>query len=212
MKFNSNGPYIEYDSDDNPCSIYETNGINRINELTRQLRTFLNYKAAIIKYRFRPNTINQPTLLDIKSTETSKKLKQNASEFIKQLKKIKGKGISYECELIRMLERVRFAENVISNKLLTDMKETTQNLFTIIHELSEREIHLQPNLLKFTINLTQDACKVFKIFNSWALEFYEELRVNYHQLYDELTLLIQNEGVEKIVRERRSLEGRLKEW
>ncbi|TFG11631.1 MAG: hypothetical protein EU531_11375 [Promethearchaeota archaeon] len=212
MNFNSEDSYIEYDSENLPYSLYEIHGLNKIRELSRQLRTFINYKTATIQYRFRPKTINYLTAVNKNCSETKKKLKQIATEFIHLLTKIKGKGISYESELIRMLERVRLAEDMISHNLLTTLRETTQNLFISIYELSEGEIHLNPKFLKFTVNLTQEACIVSKILNNWASGFYEELRVNYLQLYDELAILIPEERVEKIVREQKSLEEGLKEW
>ncbi|NVM44227.1 MAG: hypothetical protein HWN79_04865 [Candidatus Lokiarchaeota archaeon] len=212
MNFNFENLYIEYDTEDLPYSLYEIHGLNKIRELSRQLRTFINYKTATIKYRFRPKTINYLTAVNKKYGETKKKLKQIATEFIQVLTKIKGKGISYESELIRMLERVRLVEDMISNNLLTTLRETTQNLFITIHELSEGEIHLNPKFLKFTVNLTQEACTVSKILNNWASGFYEELRVNYLQLYDELAKLIPVKKAEKTVREQKSLEEGLKEW
>ncbi|MBA7519019.1 hypothetical protein ES705_11093 [subsurface metagenome] len=55
---------------------------------------------------------------------------------------------------------------------------------------------------------------MFKIFNNWASGYYEELRVNYHQLHCELNLLIPTEEEVEIttIRKKRSLEEGLKEW
>jgi len=43
---------------------YEIEGARKIKELSRQLRTFFNYKTEVIRYRFRSNLIS----LDNKST------------------------------------------------------------------------------------------------------------------------------------------------
>jgi hypothetical protein len=213
MNFNYESPYIEYDSDELPYSFYEIHGLTKIRELSRQLRTFLNYKTATMQYRFRPKTISYQTGADKKCAESKKKLKQIASEFMQLLKKIKGNGISYESELIRILERVRFTEDKISHDLLTNLRKTTQNLFITIHELSEQEIHIQPKFLKFCVNITQEACTVFKILNNWASGFYEELRLNYLQLHDELVVLIPEEEIKKtIINKRRFLEEGIREW
>jgi len=213
MNFYFDSSYIEYDSDDIPYSLYEIHGLNKIRELSRQLRTFINYKTATMQYRFRPKIITCLGGVDKKYNETKRNLKQNASKFIKLLVKIRGNRISYKAELIRLVERVNLAQDKISHDLLTDLRNITQKLFITIHELSEQEIHLHPKFLKFTVNLTQEACTVFKILNYWASGFYEELRVNYHQLHDELALLIPEEVVEKTTaREQRSLEEGIKEW
>ena len=211
MNFNFENPYIEYDSDEIPYSLYEIHGVNKIRELSRQLRTFLNYKTAMIQYRFRPKTATYPDRVDEKYKETERSLKQLASKFIKLLANIRGNGFSYEIELERLV--FNLAYDKIRKSLLTELKDVTQKLFTTIHALSEQEIHLHPKFLKFIANLTQEACTVFKILNNWASGFYEELRVNYVQLHDELVLLIPEEHAEKnTVRKHKSLEEGLREW
>jgi len=211
MNFNVENPYIEYDGEDIPYSMYEIHGVNKIRELSRQLRTILNYKTATIQYRFRPKFITYPHRLDIKYNQTKENLKHLASKFIKLLSNIKGNGVSYEVELKRLI--ISLSENKISKSLLTDLKNVTQKLFITVHALSEQEIQLHPKFLKFITNLSHEACKVLKILNSWASVFYEELRINYLQLYDELTLLIPDERAEKTtVRKQRFLEEGIKEW
>lgn len=211
MNFDLENPYIEYESDDIPYSLYEIHGVNKIRELSRQLRTFLNYKTAMIQYRFRPKTATYPDRVEEKYKETERSLKQLALKFIKLLANIRGNSFSYEIELERLV--FNLAYDKIRKSLLTELKDVTQKLFTTIHKLSEQEIHLHPKFLKFITNLTQEACIVFKILNNWASGFYEELRVNYVQLHDELTLLIPEEYAEKsTVRKHKSLEEGLREW
>lgn len=211
MNFDLENPYIEYESDDIPYSLYEIHGVNKIRELSRQLRTFLNYKTAMIQYRFRPKTATYPDRVEEKYKETERSLKQLALKFIKLLANIRGNSFSYEIELERLV--FNLAYDKIRKSLLTELKDVTQKLFTTIHALSEQEIHLHPKFLKFIANLTQEACIVFKILNNWASGFYEELRVNYVQLHDELTLLIPEEYAEKsTVRKHKSLEEGLREW
>ena len=66
---------------------------------------------------------------------------------------------------------------------------------------------------KAIIKLIQEVCSVIKSINNWASDFYEELRVNYLQLHDELTLLIPDEKTEKSnIRKKQFLEEGLKEW
>ncbi len=211
MNFNFEDPYIKYDADDIPYSLYKLHGVNKIRELSRQLRTFLNYKTATIQYRFRPKVITYPDRLGIKYNQTKENLKHLASKFIKLLSTIRGNGVSYEDELKRLI--ISLSEDKIRKSLLTNLKDVTQKLFTTVHALSEQEIQLHPKFLKFIANLSQEACKVLKILNGWASGFYEELRVNYLQLHDELTLLIPEELAEKTAtRKQRYLEEGIKEW
>lgn len=160
MNFNFDSPYIEYDSDEIPYSMYETYGIKRIKELSRQLRTFLNYKAATMQYRFHPKTI---PCYDKRENGRESRFTQLASQFIKMLNQIKGNGLSYEVELKRkMLDLVIDKEGKTQ---IIELKSLTEQLFTNIHLLSEQEIHLNPLLLKFILNLSQEACKVYSILN-----------------------------------------------
>ncbi len=213
MNFDLENPYIEYESDDIPYSLYEIYGVSKIKELSRQLRTFLNYKITIIQYRFRPKNITFPDGEDKKYKEIKKSFKTLASKFINLLLKIRGCGVPYEIEVKKLLDRVIHMEDKMSGSLLADLKEITQKLFIKIHALSEHEMHLHPKLLKFIIKLTQEACSVIKSINNWASDFYEELRVNYLQLHDELTLLIPDEKTEKSnIRKKQFLEEGLKEW
>lgn len=47
--------YTESELDDLIDDIFEIEGVNRIKELSRQLRTFFNYKAELIQFRFQPD-------------------------------------------------------------------------------------------------------------------------------------------------------------
>ncbi len=211
MNFDLENPYIEFESNDIPHSLYEIYGVNKIKELSRQLRTFLNYKAATIQYRF---CLKNITCLERKNElfkETKKSFETVASKFIKLLVKIKGTGVSYEAELKRLTGRFFLTEDKNSHSLLVDLRDITKNLFIYIHALSEQEIYLDPKLLKIITILAQDTCIVYKIINEWASEFYDELRVNYLQLHSELSIIIPE--VEKVnIGTEKKLEEGLKEW
>jgi len=185
MNFDLENPYIEFESEVIPYSLYEIYGVNKIKELSRQLRTFLNYKAATIQYKFCPKDLTCPDREDKKFKETKKSFETVAFKFIKLLLKIKGTGVSYEAELKRLTVRFFLTEDKICQKPLADLRDITQKLIINIHALSEQEIYLDPKLLKIIVNLAQDTCIVYKIINEWASEFYNELRVNYLQLYNE---------------------------
>jgi hypothetical protein len=79
-------PYIERGYDEIFNDWYEIEGVQKIKELSRQLRTFFNYKAEIIRYRFR----SSPNLADGKKNTQSFSKKQEVesltSDFIRILK------------------------------------------------------------------------------------------------------------------------------
>lgn len=208
MNFNFENLYIEYDSDEIPYSMYETYGINRIKELSRQLRTFLNYKAATIEYRFNPKKI---TCYDKRQNEREVRFKQVTSKFIRLLDQIKGNGVSYEIELKR--KTYDLVKDKVSKTQIIELKSITEQLFINIHLLSEQEIHLNPLLFKFILNLSQEACKVYSILNNWASGYYGELSLNYSLLHDELCeLILSKQGENDVKRKSQILEEGLKEW
>lgn len=210
MNFDFESPYIEFGSEDIPYSIYEIQGVKKISELSRQLRTFLNYKAAIIQYRFQPKVFPSYNYKINNLNENAAKLKVIASKFIKLLNQIKGARISYEVELKRRLFDL-LVDKASSNQI-KDIRNTTEQLFAIIHLLSEQEIHLDPFLLKFIINLSQEACIVYKILNDWASGYYDELRLNYSLLLDELNeLVLTKQSRNKFIEKRLDLEEIIRE-
>ncbi len=210
MNFNFNSQYIEFDSEDIPYSIYEIEGVSKITELSRQLRTFLNYKAATIHYRFQPKTVSCCYQTKKSISEIEVKLKKITSKFINLLIQIKGNSVSYEIELKKKILGLLVNED--NKNQIKDLRNLTKKLFMIIHLLSEQEIYIYPLLLKFILNLSQEACIVYKILNKWASGYYDELRLNYAQLFNELKELIQtNQTYKNYKKEHRDLEVRLKE-
>jgi hypothetical protein len=200
-------PYLEFDSGENSHNSYEIYGINRINELSRQLRTFLNYKAATIQYRYHRKT---SACYNKEENGSDLRFKQLASKFIKVLSKIKGNGVSYEIELRRLFDLVL---NKVSRTQIIELRSITEQLFTHIHLLSEQEIHLKPLLFKFILDLSQEACRVYNILNSWASGYYVELSLNYSLLYDELDeLILLKQGEKNVLKKHRILEEGLLEW
>ena len=210
MKLDFESPYIEFDSDDALYRNYEIQGVKKINELSRQLRTFLNYKAAIIKYRFQPNHSPKNHYKVYKLNENTAKLQKIASRFIELLNQLKGDGFSYKIGLRRKLLDLLVDKTAMHQ--IKGIRSITEQLFAIISLLSDQEIHLDPFLLKFIINLSQEACTVYKILNDWASGYYDELRLNYSQLFDELNNLLKTKQKRnKIIEKPKDLEDLIRE-
>ncbi len=75
---------------------YEIEGARKIKELSRQLRTFFNYKTEVIRYRFRSNLISLDNKSTTKFLTRKQKVESLSHEFITLLKKIKKQGHSLE--------------------------------------------------------------------------------------------------------------------
>ena len=148
-------PYIESEYDEIFNEWHEIEGVRKIKELSRQLRTFFNYKAELIRYRFRSNILPAKNCKDPKFFSQKQKIESRTHEFISLLKKIKKTGQTLE-QGIRSL---------YSNNCKTRIKELsviTEKLSILIHSFSEESIHGHPRFIKFIVKLAQNICLVKK--------------------------------------------------
>lgn len=167
--------------------ILEIEGINRVKELSRQLRTLFNYKAEVIQYRFQ---VTAPSNHDLKSNcaiskfyTQKREIESLSQEFISLLNNIKRDDTSLEQEIYNL----HFKKNL---KKLQNLSYVTEKIFTLIHVFSEDNIHDHPKFLKFIVVLTQHLCFVRKCLNVECYPFYEELEINYRNLEKELEYLL----------------------
>lgn len=181
--------YIEHsdiraDYDDIFNDWYEINGVRKIKELSRQLRTFFNYKTEVIRYRFRstPNLAENDT--NTKFYNRKQEIELLTREFISLLKKLKKNGQTLE----QAIQVLLFDKNKAP---ITTLSVITEKLSTLLHYFSEASIHTHPRFLKFNATLAQHLCLVKKCLNSQFSEFYGELEINYHELEVELDDLIE---------------------
>jgi len=198
----SNDPYLEEELEDNFIEWYEIEGIRKIKELSRQLRTVFNCKSEVIKYRYR-STLT-PTVNHASTTFLSQKQKFEAltHEFIELLKKINDTNQTLE-QGIRNLFFLDYTTRLIK------LSKISEQLFILIHYFSEESLHRHPKFLRFIMILAQDICLVKKGLYTQSSEFFEELGTNYNNLEKELTLLIPNQiSFHKVMKEKK-LEERL---
>ena len=185
MEYYSDDPYLEEELEENFNEWYEIEGVWKIKELSRQIRTIFNYKSEVIKYRYR--SILPPAVNHANSTFFKQKqyLEALTTEFIDLLKKIKKTAQTLEYGIRNLF----FLDQHTRLKKLTEISE---QLFTLIHFFSEESLHRYPKFLKFITILAQDICLVKKCLYDQFSEFFEELGTNYNNLGEELTVLIPN--------------------
>ena len=193
--------YIELEYDDIFNDWYEIEGVRKIKELSRQLRTFFNYKTEVIRYRFRSNLFSAKNCANIKFFSQKQKIESITYEYITMHKKIKKNAQTLE-QGIRSL----FLGN---NKiLLKNLSKITETVFILLHYFSEESLHDHPKFLKFNITLAKNICLVKKCLYTQFNEFFEELEINYNNLEGELEDLIGTTPVEK-EQSKKQLEERL---
>ena len=195
-------PCIESEADEIFNDWYEINGVLKIRELSRQLRTFFNYKAEVIRYRFRSNPLLSKNCTNTKFYTRKQKIESKSHEFISLLKIIKKNGQTLE-QGIRSL----YTNN--NKTRIKELSVITEMLSILIHSFSEESIHNHPRFIKFIVKLAQNVYLVKKGLYAQFSEFYSELELNYNNLEKELeVLMVRTQGV-KNRKSKKHLEERL---
>ena len=196
MLNNPEDPYLELESEELFLEWYKIEGVRNITELSRQVRTLLNYKTETIKYRFRSNeniSINQT---NTKFLNLKQKFESLALRFIILLRSIKETARTLE----EGIQSLLFHSEKSRLKML---EEITDQIFVQIHNFSEENLHDHPVFLRLLVKLTQEACLVKKCIITQSSKFFEELGKNYFNLEKELNILIPyNKPEEKIMKEK----------
>ena len=204
-----NNPYIsEYDDD---IDLYSIECYERINELSRQLRSFLNYKKAVIQFRFSKLKKSDITLKNNPTKKWEGKLSSLIPQYVSKLKIIGVKEGNVAERILILLEKVRTQPKSYEINLLKEIRNLGNKIWEIIHVLSELDIYHQPHLLKVAIKIADTLCRAESTFFSIFSDFYNELKLNYIQLEEELSGLLQTNEEHQIKRERKKERVKIKE-
>lgn len=193
----SNNSLLDYEEDSKFVEWYLIEGSMRINELSRQLRSFLNYKSAIIRFRYS----NSSEVDNVLKKEPIIKLESELSSLFHRyanLLKMIGveDGIITEKMLI-LIEKVKGQPYDFEINLLKEIKHLGVEIWKKLHILSEFELHSHPQLLNVVIKIAGILCSAEGAFFSLFSDFFGELKQSYLQLEVELSgLLHLNEEVQ----------------
>ena len=179
-------PYLDYDDDNILHEWYSIEGAERLNELSRQLRTFINFKTSLIHLRFSKFEISS-NYSDIENLNKRKNETINSMlKLIALLKEIgiEDKNISEKIQII--LERSRLKPQNSDLNIIKEIKSLNHNIWTLIHILSELEIHKSPKFFETVLNISSILCQVSAPLFIPFKRFYNELRTDYLLLDDEM--------------------------
>lgn len=182
--------FSEYDEDSEFLEWYSIEGSNRISELSRQLRSYLNYKNAIIRYRFTGsqkanNILNNDSIL-----KRGSELFSEYSRYTVLLNKIGADEVSIVKQILILKNKVQIQPNALEINLLKEIKRIDGNMWENLHILSEFELHYHPQLLHMAIKVACILSSVEGVFFSLFTDFYSELKNSYLQLEKELSELL----------------------
>jgi len=196
MLNNPEDPYLELESEELFLEWYKIEGVRNITELSRQVRTLLNYKTETIKYRFQSNENTSINQINTKFLNLKQKFESLALKFIILLRSIKEPARALE----EGIQSLLFHPEKTCLKML---EEITDQIFVQIHYFSEENLHNHPIFLRLLVKLTQEACLVKKCIIMQSSKFFEELGKNYFNLEKELNILIPyKKPEEKIMKEK----------
>ncbi len=175
--------YIDYDDDEFSPNWYNIECVKTISDLSRQIRTLLNYRAAIIYHRLRSNDISHENIPNIKFQEKKEKFEILALKYIKLLNKLKDYG-----DVEDGYQNLLKFRNKSNSSFLKDLLNLTNQLFTFIHYSSEDNELLRIPFLKVVVRIAQEACKTQMNLKEQQFEFFKELSENYKSLENEITI------------------------
>jgi len=191
FQYSSNKPYfLDYDTDSKFLEWYTLEGSERINELSRQLRTFLNYKSSIICLRFSGSQNRNQIIKKDNIFKQESELFSLSSRFTSLLKTIgveKG-AISEKIRII--IDKVKTQPNNPEIKLLKEIKMLNSKIWKTLHILSEEELQNYYQSLNISIKLAHILCSIEAVFFPIYSDFYSELKLNYLHLEKELSVLL----------------------
>lgn len=189
-----NPSLLDYEEDSEFLEWYSMEGSKRISELSRQLHSFLNYKSAIIRFRFSGSREGDNALKKDPIMKREGELFSLSSRYATLLKMIGVEGRTVTEKILILMERVKAQPNDFEINLLKEIKQLVDEIWKIFHILSESEIHHHPRLLQVAIKIASISCSVESAYFWPFSRFYEELKKNYLQLEEELSGLLRLNG------------------
>ncbi|NVM19951.1 MAG: hypothetical protein HWN80_19785 [Candidatus Lokiarchaeota archaeon] len=179
-------PYLEYDEQNIFHEWYLIEGEGRISELSRQLRTFFNYKQSIIHVKFSKLRKYAKNSYSESISRHGNDLITHTSRFIGLLKNIGVEdGNIIETLKIHMKKLVLNPKRADIDKL-HEIKKEVKKIWEILHVLSELGLYNNQSLLKTAIKISCISCEVNSALFTRFGNFYGELNKNYLQLEREL--------------------------
>ncbi len=187
---------LEEEEDSEFLEWIEMEGSERIDELSRQLNTFFNYKNSIIRLRFSGSREDDNISKKVDIVIRVKKLYDLFSQYESLLEMI-GAGEEPLVERIKhLMVKIIANPNTLEANLLKKIKKLGDELWIRLHKLSTLEFHHQPSILYKAVSIAEVLSNVQGAFFYPFTSFYGELKENYARLDEELSgLLPSNDSI-----------------
>ena len=160
-------------------------GSERIKELSRQLRTYLNYKYALIRQRYsKPSEVIRSKAY-IKHGNVFLNL---LPEFLSLLKEIGADEENLTQRIQSIIQKTIINKHDFEIEILKKIKIIGENIWKQIHILSEIEYY-NSTLMKVALMTAKLLCKAGSAFFAHFSYFYDELEKSYEYEISSLLLL-----------------------
>lgn len=186
---------FETDEDLDFINWMELEGNSRISELSRQLRTFFNFKTIIICHRFS----NHSPKIKRSDNKNIENVKNELSALIYQynisLKKLKISKIENFTEVIKsILKECNFHQDNDLLVILNELKSLGNKIWKTLHLLSELS-NIGMNLVYIASNIAEILSYIESIYFLPYSLFYNGLNLCYAQISSEISKLLKNADV-----------------
>ena len=180
---------IDAEDDQNFLEWNFMQGSKKIRELSRQLRTFFNYKWVIIHQRYSKslefNDIQKKNELEKQKNE----LTSLFTNFVSLIKNIRADEEDLGDKITNLMKIAYFKKNSHEIITLKKIKKLNAEIWIKLHIISEFE-NINLRLLNAILRIAEILCKVEVAFYKPFSTFYLELRISYLHLEKEVLMIL----------------------
>ena len=180
--------FFEQSDDDYFSDWYSLEGNENLNELSRQFRTFFNYKYQIIRSKFSEITKSTESTNTDRIFSCKNNIFNLSSQLINLLNEIGVENGNIIEKIQILMQKVGRLPNQPDISLLKKIKVLAEEIWENLHIISELELHYHPKLLKIAISIANIVSSVKGAYNLILIDFFIELRRNYLQLEKEIEI------------------------
>ena len=167
---------------------FSLEGKDYLIELSRQFRTFFNYKYQVIRSKFTKGTRGKEKTNNDEIFQSKKRLFDLSSQLINCLNEIRVENGDIIEKIQKLMQKVRTISNNSDLLLLKKIKNLSNEIWENLHRVSELDIYHHPKLLKIALSIANIVGSVKGAYNLILLDFFIELRRNYLQLEEEIEI------------------------
>lgn len=181
-------------SNDDKLNYYDENldqTENKITVLSRQLKTYLNYRESTILAICRESENSLDILKNHSIQKWETELNILYLEYCIFLEKYIGPKENLKLKVLMLAKKALSFPNSPEARSFKNFLKNKIRLWELLQILSGLEIHTRPQLLKRVIQILTKLCNDESKFNANVPDFFQQLKLNYQQLereYDQLLL------------------------